>query len=198
MCSRAATLASGAGCLAMAHCGWSWLGAGPRGQEGSMVRLEVREPAFFGMVAALFTIFTTAPLYGQTLKGTILGTLTDATHAVVPNAQANLTETNTNFHRTEATNDSGFYAYANLDPGTYRIEVEHPRFRRTIRAGIDLLPNTTIRVDLDLSPGQVTEVIDVTADAPLLTTDRSDTGGKIENVQLQTLPTQWNRNYQGL
>src|SRR5215469_1963388 len=146
MCSRAATLASGAGCLTMAHCGWSWLGAGPRGQEGSMVRLEVREPAFFGIVAALFTIFTTAPLYGQTLKGTILGT-------------------NTDFHRAETTNESGFYAFANLDPGTYRIEVEQPGFRKMVRPEIVLDANSTVRVDLELQPGQPTEVVQVAADA---------------------------------
>jgi hypothetical protein len=161
-----------------------------------MVRLELSEPAFLGMAAALFTIFTTAPLYGQTLKGTILGTLTDATHAVVPNAQANLTETNTNFHRTETTNDSGFYAFANLDPGTYRIEVEQPGFRKVVRSEIVLDANSTVRVDLELQPGQLTEVVQVSADAAVLQTDRSDTGSKIVNQQLTTLPLLNNRNYQ--
>src|SRR6266478_6376394 len=123
----------------------------------------------------LCATFVTAPLFGQTLKGTILGTLTDSSHAVVPNAQVAITDTNTNFHRTEISNDSGFYVFANLDPGKYRIEVEHPGFRKVLRSDIDLSPNSTIRADVELTPGVVSEVVDVTAGATLLQTDRADT-----------------------
>jgi hypothetical protein len=147
------------------------------------------------LLSVVFTVsFTRA--YGQTLKGTVLGTITDASHAVIPGVQVSITETNTNFHRTETTNDSGFFAFANLDPGTYRVEVEHPGFRKIVRAGIELQANTTIRVDLELQPGEVTEVVDVTAEAPVLQTDRADTGGKIETQQLSTIPLGNNRNYQ--
>ena len=83
--------------------------------------------------AILFLLAVSTP--AQTLKGTILGTVTDQTHAVVPAVAVKLTEVNTNFQRAEATNDSGFFAFANLDPGTYRIEVEHPGFRKVVRAG---------------------------------------------------------------
>ena len=74
-----------------------------------MVHRQIGRPDFFGLAAAFLTIFISSPPYGQMLKGTILRTITDATQAVVPNAQVNLTETNTNLHRTETTNDSGFY-----------------------------------------------------------------------------------------
>jgi hypothetical protein len=134
----------------------------------------------------------------QTLRGTILGTITDQSGAVIPGVQVVITETGTNFTRTASANDSGFYAFANLDPGAYRVEAEHPGFRRIIRAGIELRPNVTVRVDLELQPGVVSETVDVTASAPLLQTDRADTGGQIEVRQLQTLPLTGNRNYQGL
>src|SRR6266566_3342776 len=146
----------------------------------------------------LCATFVTSPLWGQTLKGTILGTLTDSSHAVVPNAQVAITDVNTNFHRTETSNDSGFYVFANLDPGKYRVEVEHPGFRKVVRSDIDLSSNTTIRADLELTPGVVSEVVDVTAGAQLLQTDRADTGGKIDNQQLDTMPMTHNRNYQNL
>ena len=146
----------------------------------------------------LCSTFVAKPLWGQTLKGTILGTLTDSSHAVVPNAQVAITDVNTNFHRTEISNDSGFYVFANLDPGKYRVEVEHPGFRKVVRSDIDLSPNTTIRADLELTPGVVSEVVDVTAGAQLLQTDRADTGGKIDNQQLDTMPMIHNRNYQNL
>src|SRR5262250_172500 len=86
----------------------------------------------------LAIILPVAPVCGQTVKGTILGTITDSSHAVIPSVQVALTETNTNSHRTETTNDSGFFAFANLDPGEYRIEVEHQGFRKTVRSAIAL------------------------------------------------------------
>jgi hypothetical protein len=136
------------------------------------------------------------PAPGQALKGTILGTITDATHAIVPTVVVAVTETNTNFHRTEITNESGFFAFANLDPGTYRVEVSHPGFRKMVRSDITLEANSTLRIDMELTPGEVTQVVDVTSEAPILQTDRADTGGKIESNQLANLPALNNRNYQ--
>ncbi len=150
------------------------------------------------LVVVLLICIAPSSFWGQTLKGTILGTLTDASHAVVPGAQVAITDVNTNFHRSDTSNDSGFFVFANLDPGNYRIEVEHPGFRKVVRADIDLTPNSTIRVDLELTPGVVSEEVIVTAGATLLQTDRADTGGKIENQQLDTMPMIHNRNYQNL
>src|SRR5262249_30243705 len=115
------------------------------------------------LALGVFLSAASPALHGQTLKGTILGTVTDATQAVISSAQLSVTEINTNFRRTETTNEEGFYVFANLDPGTYRVEVEHPGFRKVIRSGIDLTPNSTARIDLELTPGAVSEVIDVTA-----------------------------------
>jgi Carboxypeptidase regulatory-like domain len=162
--------------------------ANHRRRQRTVVRLAI---------GALLSAAVSA-LSGQTLKGTILGTITDSSQAVVSGAHISVTEVNTNFHRAEIASEEGFYVFANLDPGTYRIEVQHPGFRKMIRAGIDLTPNSTARIDLELTPGALSEVIDVTADAPLLQTDRADTGGKIEAQQLGTMPLLNNRNYQNL
>jgi len=137
-----------------------------------------------------------SPVLGQTLKGTILGTITDASHAVIPAVAVNLTEVNTNFRRTETTNESGFFAFANLDPGTYRVDVEQTGFRKVARTGIALDANTTVRIDLELTPGDVTQTVDVTADVSVLQTDRADTGGTVGSQQLDALPMLNNRNYQ--
>src|SRR5262245_5614331 len=132
----------------------------------------------------------------QTLKGTILGTVTDTSRGVIPAVLVNLTETNTNFRRSGVTNESGFYAFANLDPGTYRVEIAHPGFRKLVHADIAVEANTTVRIDAELTPGEVNQVIDVTAEGVVLQTDRADTGAKVESHQLNSLPTLNNRNYQ--
>ena len=101
------------------------------------------------LLASMFMVLVVSPTRGQTLKGTLLGTITDSTQAVVPAVQVSLTETNTNFHLTQTTNESGFYVFANLDPGNYRVEVEHTGFRKIVRSGIDLTPNSTVRVGFE-------------------------------------------------
>ncbi len=138
-------------------------------------------------------------LRAQVLKGQILGTIQDKTGAVMPGVKITVTETTTNFQRTAETNEAGNFFFVNLDPGDYRVEAEKEGFSKALRSGVALQPNTTARVDFDLAPGAVTQTIDVSGTAaPLLQTDRADTGGKIESKQLQQMPLLYNRNYQGL
>jgi len=88
--------------------------------------------------------------------------------------------------------------FPNLAPGTYRVDVEQPGFQKTVRSDIGLEANTTVRVDLQMTPGAVTETVDVTSEAPVLKTDRADTGGQITAQAIDTMPMLHNRNYQAL
>jgi hypothetical protein len=151
---------------------------------------------FVLMIVAI--ILSTVPVSGQTSNGTILGTITDSSHAVMGNVQVSLTETGTNTRRTDSTNAQGYYVFPNLAPGTYRVDVEQPGFQKTVRSDIGLDANTTVRVDLQMTPGAVTETVDVTSEAPVLKTDRADTGGQISSGTLDTMPMLHNRNYQSL
>src|SRR5260221_2649360 len=64
------------------------------------------------VIAVLAALLLSAiPGYGQLLKGTILGTITDVSHGVVPMVAVNLTEVNTNLRLTQNTNESGFFAF---------------------------------------------------------------------------------------
>ncbi len=135
----------------------------------------------------------------QVLKGQILGAVTDQSGAVVPGVKVTITETRTNFQRSGETNEAGNFFFVNLDPGEFRVEAEKNGFNKAVRGGVELPPNTTARVNFELVPGAVTQTVDVSATAaPLLQTDRADTGGKIDQKQLQEMPLLYNRNYQGL
>ncbi len=140
----------------------------------------------------------TASLYAQAVNGTLLGTITDATAASVPNAKVTITEVNKGFTRSTQTNESGNYSFPDLPPGEYTVSVELTGFKRSSRPGVELLANTSPRVDLVLQPGNVTESIEVTGESPTLQTDRSDTGRQIETVQAVNLPLGTGRNYQNL
>ncbi len=163
-----------------------------------MGRLGTWKSALF-LLGLLLAAGSGNSLRAQVLKAQLLGAITDATGAVVPNVRVTLTEVNTNVKRTTETNESGNYVFVNLDPGIYQVEAEQAGFNKAVRRDIDLQPNTTARVNFELIPGTISQVVDVTADAvPLLQTDRADTGGKLEPRQLQSMPLLFNRNYQGL
>ena len=144
-------------------------------------------------------LFTSRELTAQVLKGQILGAITDQSGASVPGVKITIIETRTNFQRTAETNESGNFVFVNLDPGDYRVEAEKQGFSKTLRSGVELPPNTTARVNFELTPGAVTQTVDVSGTAaPLLQTDRADTGGKIDSEQLAKMPMLYNRNYQSL
>jgi hypothetical protein len=122
----------------------------------------------------------------------------DSTNAAVPNAKVSITEVNTGIGRSMDTNASGYYAFAAVEPGTYRVSVALAGFRTAVREGVEVLLNATARADLVLQPGALSESVTVTAEVPILQTDRADTGRKIEAVQIVNLPLGYSRNFQTL
>src|SRR5260370_11528094 len=126
--------------------------------------------------------------YGQAVTGSLLGTITDSSGAAVPNAKVTITDANTGISRNTTTNESGNFNFSDVPPGTYTVAAEVTGFKRASRAGVDVIVNTSIRVDLALQPGNISETINVTAEAPMLPTDRADTGRKIETKTIADPP----------
>lgn len=150
-----------------------------------------------GAVFALF-LLCSAISFGQAVTGTLLGTVTDSTGASVPNAKVVATESNTGVSRPTTTNESGNFTFPDLPPGKYEISVEQTGFKRITRPDVDVVVNTTVRVDLTLQPGNVTETISVTAEAPALQTERADTGRQITTKAIEDLPLGGSHNFQSL
>jgi hypothetical protein len=152
----------------------------------------------FLFVLLLLVSLGAGPAFSQAVNATLLGTVTDISGAVIVNAKVTIVETHTGVSRVANTNESGNYAFPNLPPGTYAVTVELQGFKRVTRSGVDVLVDTTARADVSMQPGQITESIDVTAEAAILQTDRADTGRKIETAQLANLPMGYSRNFQSL
>jgi hypothetical protein len=151
------------------------------------------------LLAALAAlVFSAGPAWTQALNGTLVGTITDASGALVPNAKVTAVETNTNLSRSSTTNDSGNFSFANLPQGRYNVSAEQSGFRKSTRENVEVTINSTVRVDLQLQPGQITEQVTITGELPALQTDRTDTGRKLEARQVAELPLTQNRNFQGL
>ncbi|MGJ5817152.1 TonB-dependent receptor domain-containing protein [Paludibaculum fermentans] len=149
-------------------------------------------------IALVILALSAALAFSQAVNGTLLGTITDASGATVPNAKVTITEANTGTTRTLQSNESGNYVFSDVPPGLYTVAVELTGFKRSARPGVELTINSSPRVDLVLQPGNVSESIEVTASTPLLQTDRADTGSQLTTVQTANLPLGTGRNYQNL
>src|SRR6202011_2816476 len=149
-------------------------------------------------VLLLAALLTAGVAFSQAVNGSLVGTVTDSSGGSVPNAKVTITETNTGVSRSTTTNESGNYTFSDLPPGTYTVAAEQTGFKRASRAGVDVVVNSTGRVDLTLQPGQITETIEVTAAAPMLQTERADTGRTMETRVVQDVPIGTSHNFQSL
>jgi len=97
----------------------------------------------------------------QAVSGTIVGTVTDATGAVVAGAQVSIVLTGQSTAYSTVTNESGNYTEPNLPPGTYSVTVTANGFKKQTQENVSLLTNTTDRIDLTLATGSTTETVTV-------------------------------------
>ena len=148
----------------------------------------------------MFMCLLSFPLssFGQAVNATLLGTVSDSTGATVANAKVTATANATSTVYDTVTNEAGNYTIPNVPPGSYSITVTAPGFKKETHQNIDVLINSSTRVDFAIVPGSVSEEVMVTTAPPLLQTDRADISTKLETQQLQNLPMGTNRNFQSL
>src|SRR5215472_12329014 len=127
-------------------------------------------------------------LLGQANTASIRGMVTDSSGAVVPDAQVTLTNIGTGVQTATKTNPAGEYLFEFLPPGTYKIEVRATGFKVFVRENTTLDLARQLRIDAPLEPGQVTETINVTAQAPLVDTENGAIGTTIQNQMVTELP----------
>lgn len=130
----------------------------------------------------------TLPLRAQISYGSIVGTVTDASGAVVPEATVTLTKIGTAERRIAQSNTDGNYEFVNLLPGRYRVEVEKTGFKHLTRDDIPVEVQATVRVDASMQVGEVGQTVEVTGQAPLLQTDTSSLGTIVESRKVQEMP----------
>ncbi|MGH9404829.1 MAG: carboxypeptidase regulatory-like domain-containing protein [Terriglobia bacterium] len=138
------------------------------------------------------------PAQGQAVNGGIVGTVTDSSGAVVPQAQVTITNTGTNVSQSATSDAKGYYSFPDLPPGTFTVKVKKQGFTTVNRTGITLFVNSTVRVDVTLQPGEITQTVSVSSQVATLQTDTAQTGTVLSSVQAEQLPLGTNRNFQDL
>jgi hypothetical protein len=124
----------------------------------------------------------------QAVTGTILGTVTDSTGAVVAGATVTLTHTGTGNSRTVVTDTHGEYAAPSLPTGVYTVTGELQGFRTIALSNIEVGVDQRVRIDLKLEVGTMTETVTIEASSPLVSTQTSELGTTIGEEAIGTLP----------
>src|SRR5438552_14854331 len=119
---------------------------------------------------------------------TISGSVKDTTGAVLPGVEVKVMQTETSVSRTTVTNETGSYVLPNLPLGPYRLEAALPGFRTFVQTGITLQVGSSPTVDILLQIGQVSEQVEVEANAALVETRTSSIGQVVENERILELP----------
>lgn len=150
-------------------------------------------------VAYLLVARVTSPVASaQTLYGSITGTITDQSNALVVKATVTAVNTATGLARQTLTDQNGYYALQNLQEGAYDLSITAPGFKPVTQKGVAVRINNVIRTDVSLEVGGVAESITVEASTAALQTSKADVNTNIESQAVSSLPLSGYRNYQTL
>ena len=148
-------------------------------------------------VAALALVWA-APASAQVLYGSLVGTVTDATGAVVPGAQVSAVNLATGLELGTSSGADGLFRVVNVPLGDYDVSITSDGFRTHTEVGVAVTANAVTRVDVGLVLGQVTEQVTVEASAAQLQTEKADTRSEISQQAITNFPLPNFRNYQSL
>lgn len=146
-----------------------------------------------GVILLCLLLFTPTA-HAQAVYGSILGTVTDPTGAVVPNATVTVTNVAKGTSVQVQTNGDGQYTVQHLISDVYQVTAEATGFATATQKGVQVYVDTAPRVDLKLAAQGTIQTVTVTAGAPLLETDRSDVSTVLNTRAVEQLPN-LNRNF---
>jgi len=141
----------------------------------------------FLLVAAILAPIFCMPGYSQVSDGTIRGTVSDLTGAVLPNATVVLTNTGTAEQYTQPTNKDGYYTFADLDPAVYTVKVSAPAFE-SWEGRLTLRVAQVAVIDATLKPGAVTATVAVNDVTPVLDAGDATLSDVKEETRIATIP----------
>ena len=138
------------------------------------------------LCVALVVLPTT--LLAQSYTGKIIGTLKDSSGAVIPRATVTITNQQTDRQEVTVSDLEGRYMSVPLPPGEYRVEASLQGFRGAAKRDVVVQVNTTAVIDFNLEVGDLTDQVEVRADATLLETDTATVGKVVDNRRILELP----------
>src|SRR6266480_5573020 len=136
-----------------------------------------------------FVVLAATSLIAQTFRGTILGTVTDPSGAVVAGAKVTAKNVNTGLERTTQTSADGSYSIPELPIGTYTVTISQTGFRTSSTTGVIVDVATERRVDAALKTGSTSETVEVSGELlPQIETTSAQLGGTLTTQTIENLP----------
>jgi hypothetical protein len=136
----------------------------------------------------LLLVSFTALLRAQSTSASLTGRVTDPSKALVANATIAAISADTNVRCATLANVSGEYHLANLPPGTYRIEIEKPGFKKLIKPNVVLHVQDAFEIDFEMTLGAASETVTVEAGAPLVNTESGTVSTVVDRTFVENLP----------
>jgi hypothetical protein len=139
-------------------------------------------------VLTLALLFCPAVMFGQIYTSSIVGQVSDASGAAIPNAQIIVTNTATGISASETADASGVYSIPSLQPGTYNVVMTKEGFDALTMLGVSVLAGQSVRADAKLQVGNVKQSISVTTTPSMVETESPAIAATISSKQMQDLP----------
>ncbi|MCU1299649.1 MAG: TonB-dependent receptor plug [Acidobacteriaceae bacterium] len=158
-----------------------------------MRNLEVAARAWRTIVfrSFLFLLVGTvsaSSLHAQVVGGTIQGTVSDVSGAVVPEVKVSIRNLKTDNITTVVTNSSGFYAVPNLLPGAYELSATATGFSRALMKNVDVAVGDQLGLNLTLRPGMVSQNVEITATTTKVDLESSAISNQVNSTTVRELP----------
>jgi len=152
---------------------------------------RILQPAGLAVLFVVLAVllFSAFPVFAQsTYTAQLTGVVTDPSGGVIPGAKVTLTDEGTGVGMTTVTDNRGIYVFTGVRPSTYSIRVEAPSLASQERKDLTLAVSQQATLDFTLSPGTVSETINVTEQAPLLDTGNAALGTDVSNEYVRDVP----------
>ncbi|MDR0311921.1 MAG: carboxypeptidase-like regulatory domain-containing protein, partial [Acidobacteriota bacterium] len=141
------------------------------------------------LIALLFIALLSATAFGQSSTASLGGTVMDASRAVLPGANITAVNESTGIETRVATNSSGVYNFASLQPGTYRVTAELSGFQRSTRTEVRLGAGAQLRLDFDMVVAGITTEVEVVSTVEHMVLESgSSTGTVVQHEMVVDLP----------
>jgi Carboxypeptidase regulatory-like domain len=142
---------------------------------------------FFSFVVVMAALAMSLSAWGQATTS-LRGVITDPSGAAIPHAKVTITNQDTNVSRQTISTTTGAYSFASVLPGAYKLTVEAQGFRTYAQAGVQLLVSLPSTLNVRLQVGAVTQVVNVTGQAPALNTTNASIGQVMGTSAIENLP----------
>jgi Carboxypeptidase regulatory-like domain/TonB dependent receptor len=140
------------------------------------------------LLSSVLLLLPSMPLHAQVDTGTIVGTVKDASGAVVGGARVTLTNEGTGAALTTTTGPDGTYTFSPVRIGSYKLDTASQGFQSVSQTGVTVNVGANVVVDFTLKPGNVTETVEVTSAAPVLQTQDASVGQVVDARNVNNLP----------